>query len=276
MYLPLEIFCLAVIGLLTGMAAGILGIGGGIIFVPTVYYFYSLQNVDPEIAIKSAIGTSLAVIFFTAISGAYSHFQKRNYIEKALIWIVSGSMIGAFVGAKIALLIHGKNLNVIIGTLLFLVSIRMFLENKRNDSNDDETSIFSPSGFVLIGMFSGIASGIMGAGGGVILVPALSIFMKQGIHKTIGTSAMVIIFTSAAACSQYLFSKNHIPVQYAIGYVNYLMAASFIPMSMIGARIGVNLALKTNPIKIRKIFAVFVFIIGIDISGLVDVIKSFL
>ncbi|HOX28724.1 MAG TPA: sulfite exporter TauE/SafE family protein, partial [bacterium] len=140
MYLPLEIFCLAVIGLLTGMAAGILGIGGGIIFVPTVYYFYSLQNVDPEIAIKSAIGTSLAVIFFTAISGAYSHFQKRNYIEKALIWIVSGSMIGAFVGAKIALLIHGKNLNVIIGTLLFLVSIRMFLENKRNDSNDDETS----------------------------------------------------------------------------------------------------------------------------------------
>ena len=268
---------LAIVGLATGTGASMLGVGGGVIFVSAVYYLYSFYDVPLDFAMKSAVATSLAAILFTMISGGIGHFQKKNYIPRAVPYIAAGCVVGALTGARLTIILPGNYLKIIFGIMLIIISLRMIFQKQEPASTGKKEARQSAISFLVTGLSAGFTGGLLGVGGGIIIVPALSIWLGYPIHKTIGTSTIVIIFTALAGLSQLVFATPSFgTAPHTIGYLNYAAAAALIPTSMLGARLGVILSLKTRPSRLRKGFALVSLLVGIEMTGIFTLVRVIL
>ena len=121
----IEIFIYLLLGACTGLLAGMFGIGGGSILVPSLIFIFYGMNFDSSIVVHMAIGTSLASILFSAISSALSHNNKKS-VEWSLVTPLSmGMILGALVGAGYAATLSNNNLKWIITIFLVVIGIEM-------------------------------------------------------------------------------------------------------------------------------------------------------
>jgi len=260
--------------ILTGIAVGfvgsLLGAGGGFIMIPILNLLFGFE-------IHYAIGTSLFTIIFTSLSSSFRYLRKRIVDTLLGATMIPFTIIGAIIGANISAIIPGNILKAVFGIVLFIASIRMFLkENQRKDSPPQSSKLanFKFLSFnrtftdydgkiheyvinipllALFGFFSGLMSGLLGIGGGVILVPVLNLIFGVPIHITIATSLFIIIFTSSFGTLTHLFLGNVL-----------LTVAIFIAMgTIIGGQIGAHTSLKIESGILRKIFAVVLVFTGI-------------
>jgi len=271
---------LAVVGLFAGTAASLLGVGGGIVFVPAVFYFYSLSAVEVDIAMKSAVATSLTMIFFTAIAGGLGHLRNGNYIPGALRWLIPGSVVGAAIGSRLALVSHGESLKFAYALLLFAVSAQMAFGRDRSEDCAAEGAAAPKTGIpavslLLVGLFSGVLSGFVGGGGGVIIVPALFLLTRYPIKKCVGESTLLIIFTSLAGASTFVFATpptTQIPLN--AGYVNIAICAAMVPAAILGARLGVTVSSRAKPMMLRRAFSVLCAFLGLEMIGAFTLLQN--
>jgi len=116
-----QIIALLVVGLIAGIASGLVGIGGGLIIVPALVYFLGMSQ-------HSAQGTTLAMLTIpVGILGAYNYYTQGHVNTKALLLIACTFVIGSFVGSKLALSIDQKTLKKVFGFVILGVSIKMIL-----------------------------------------------------------------------------------------------------------------------------------------------------
>ncbi len=250
-----------------GFASGLLGVGGGFIMVPVQYWLLTSMGIDPTIAIRVSLGTSLAVILPTAISGAIGHYRKNAVLVKPTIFLALTGVIGGILGGTIATHISGDILKAIFGVAALIVAFRM-LTIKYPDIHEKprDRTIY----YIIGGIFIGMMSGLLGVGGGFIIVPFMVIAMRYDIHKAIGTSTAVIVFTSIGGIISYIFNGIGVQAlpQYSIGYVNLLqfiiLAGASIPM----AQIGVKAAHKLPSRKLNYIFIALMVLIGLEMIGI--------
>ena len=245
-------------GLFSGFLAGLLGVGGGIIIVPITYFVLLNSGYSKDVIMHVSIATSLGIIIFTSISSIRSHILLRNVDFNIIKKWAPGIIVGSIIGSIAASSINGEVLVHIFVILLFTISINMFFQKKIIIFSDN-----IPKSYLLNFLISntiGFLSVLIGIGGGSFTVPTLSSF-SIGIHKAVGTSAVIGFFIALPGAISYIFLGRNIAglPAYSFGYLNIMIVFLVALSSIFTAHFGAKLSSRINTHSLKKIFAVFLF-----------------
>lgn len=248
------------LGAFVGFFAGLLGIGGGLIIVPALAYFFSLQDIAPEYIMPLSIATSLAAIIVTSASAAHAHFKIGNIdflLARKLILTV---MIGAFVGGGLAEYLSLIQLTYFFACATILLALQMlFSLNKVSKQGMPNNKVI-----YTLGLVTGVVSSLMGIGGGAILVPILTYFTFP-IRKAMGIASLCGFFVAVFGTLGFIFSgvgESDLP-NWSIGYVYVPALVGIIIPAFIFAPWGVKVAQKSPVQSLKKCFAVFLILVAI-------------
>ncbi len=260
------IIALAVTGVFVGLVSGLLGIGGCFIMVPVQYWAYTAMGVSSDVAIKLAFGTNLVVVLATSVSSSLGHSRRGAVFWRAGIVLGIAGAIGAMIGATIATQLPGDVLKVIFGTALLVSGVRMLTAKppKIDDGMNGRPILWAALGFPL-----GIVAGISGIGGGILMIPVMVTVLGFDMHRAVGTSTALMIFTSAGGVLGYI--ANGLDVAglpaYSIGYANLgaglALVATSVPMAQVGVRTAHLLPAK----KLKHLFVIALIFVGLKMIG---------
>lgn len=255
------VFLLPVFGFLVGIIASLTGVGGGIIIVPILTILFGLIP-------QHAVGTSLASIVFTALASTYSYSkQKRVFFRTGLLLAIT-TVPGAYLGAYLTTLISPNTLGVFFGFFLAFVALRMIIgKNAKEEEGMNAGKIERPLladkeivksrriivPGVALSIFAGMASGLLGIGGGILGVPIMTLVMGIPIHYATATSMFTMIFTSISGVA-----KHHLA-----HHIHYLPALLLAAGTIFGAQVGARLSRRVSGKNLRLIFGFLLLIVGI-------------
>lgn len=171
-------------GVFSGLVAGMLGIGGGMIIVPVVVAILDSQGIGAGNSVKIAVATSLAIIIPTAISSTRAHHKSGMLRWDIFKNMLAGILIGTAVGGLLVDMLPEGALKVIFGTGCFLVAAKMITNAKPKPSRQLPKAL----GLNLMGGFNGALSTMLGIGGGTITVPFL-VWCNVNMRQAVATSA---------------------------------------------------------------------------------------
>ncbi|MDV0442933.1 sulfite exporter TauE/SafE family protein [Methanorbis rubei] len=265
---PFLLCLLIATGLFAGFMSGLLGVGGGFIFAPVMYFVMKASGVDPETSILVAFGTSLAVALPTVLSSALGHSRKGNVVWRDAMIIGIAGIVTGYIGGTVATHLPVQMLTFLFGLMLIIAAVRMVTALPSGDAR----SLSTPAG-VGIGGFAGFMSGLLGIGGGTVVVPLLTIFGKYQMRYAVATSAAAIVLITLGGITSYVVNGLSVHVNlssygfYLIGYVDLVMWAILAVTAVPMALIGVAYASRFPDKLLKKIFVVLMIIIALDMLG---------
>ena len=174
----MELIIYLLIGAMAGFAAGLFGVGGGLIIVPILYIVFKQLHYDPSVSMHLAVGTSLATIIVTSISSVSAHHKRGAVMWEVFRNFAPGLAFGSFLGAGIADYMSGQGLQLLIGFFAVWVAYGMF--NGASQPVDPSHHLPSKAMQLLAGGGIGIASAIFGIGGGTVFNPSWCSHSKSG------------------------------------------------------------------------------------------------
>lgn len=248
-------------GIFGGILAGLLGVGGGIVIVPALYFALSLTGMDPGQVMQLSVGTSLATIIFTSLSSSLGHY-RRGAIDFDLLKLWGPSiLVGVVIGGILGGIVSGLTLIAVFAVVALLVALDMIL---RGGGDIDNPRSFSRPVWAFFGVIAGAISAMMGIGGGTVCVPLLN-FLGYEIRRAVGTSAAIgFIIGLPGAITYVLTGLGHPGLPpLSLGYVNLAAAAIIIPLTVMFARVGVAIAHKIPRRALRLTFGLFLLITSI-------------
>lgn len=247
------------LGVCSGILAGLFGTGGGLIIVPVLVFSFTAQEVSPEVLTHLAVGTSLSVILFTSVNSVLAH-NRRGAVDWLIVRCLSlGIIIGSAAGSVTASHIPGTYLQQIIGIFAIIMAFQMWFGWKpKGTVKHLNKSVLSIAGVVI-----GWASAIFGIGGGALMVPFLSWNNLDMKNAAAISAACGFPIALSATCSFIVvgFGHSELP-EYSLGYI-YLPALIGIALtSMWSARIGVKLAHGISSKLLKRLFSCLLLIVG--------------
>ena len=253
---------LSIAASVAGFMAGLLGVGGGIIMVPALYYAFTVLDFDIATRMHISVGTSLAIIVPTSIISAKTHMEHKavdvNLVKSFGIFIVLGVIGGTFLAVNLRtsdFILFFSIMAFIVG-LFFIFFRDKFLENPKKIKD----SIKNISGVAV-----GFISVLLGIGGGSLMVPFMRTF-GYDIRKSIGTASAIGILIAISGTITMITGGeiiNNISTPYTIGYINLFGFIVFVPVTMLMARIGAKAVYKIEKKLLSKIFGSFLIIVSI-------------
>ena len=253
---------LAIAAAVAGFMAGLLGVGGGIIMVPALYYAFTVLDFDIVTRMHLAVGTSLAIIIPTSIISTLTHREHDavdfNMVKSFGIFI----LIGVFFGTFLAVNLKTPSLVLFFSIFAFMVGLFfIFLREKLVDNPKQISNLVKNISGILIGFIS-IPLGI---GGGSLMVPFMRTF-GYDIRKSIGTAAAVgFLIAVTGTITMITGGKiiNNVNTPFSLGYINLLGFIVFVPVTMIMARLGAKAVYKIDKKILSKIFGTFLILVSI-------------
>ncbi|MGK0289977.1 MAG: putative membrane protein YfcA [bacterium] len=255
------IFC--IVGLLSGTLAGLMGIGGGIIYVPVILFY--LEKIIPTQSTHIiSVTTSLLIIVCSMLNGAYSHWKKDHIIVESMPFLAVGGIIGALLTSFLLVQIKSDSFKLILGTLQLFIGLRLIFQKKGENDESNQISE-SPQLFFIIGFVSGGISSFFGVGGGLITVPLLHWVARFPLTKAIGTSSGLIIVSASISLSSYIFQGwGNLQLPKGVwAYVYIPVFLSITPTAFFATKFGAILADKLDGSKLKKVFGAFVILVGL-------------
>lgn len=247
------------LGLVAGFTAGFVGVGGGIIMVPILLEVFRKWGVPEESVVQAAMGTSLAVAVFSVSSSIVRHSRQKRVLWRMVPYLAPGSMAGGYMAAKLAVVLPGVVLQLVLAGLMTLASIRMLTEK---DLHEREDYRFRWWQGLLVGIGVGLVAGMSGLAGGVVLVPALALILGVPTGWLAGTSSSVIVFSALAAAFGYLTASPPAALGWGFHGFTCLPVAGLLAMTAIpGAQFGAWANRRTGSVLFRRIFAVLMLIV---------------
>ena len=256
------LFVLAVAAAGAGFMAGLLGVGGGIVMVPALYYAFTVLDFDIVTRMHLSVGTSLAIIIPTSIISTMTHKEYDAVDFKMVrsfgVFILAGVIGGTFLAVNLktpALVLFFSIFALMVG--LFFI----FLREKLVDNPKQISAIVKNISGVIIGFISVP----LGIGGGSLMVPFMRTF-GYDIRKSIGTAAAVgFLIAVTGTITMITGGKiiDNVNTPYSVGYINLLGFAVFVPVTMVMARIGAKVVHKINKKLLSKIFGIFLILVSI-------------
>ncbi|GAA2516475.1 sulfite exporter TauE/SafE family protein [Pilimelia columellifera] len=239
------VLALAAAGVI-GLVLGGLGGGGSILTVPILVY---LAGVDA----KPAIAMSLIVVGVTAAVALIPHARAGRVAWRVGALFGSAGMVGAYLGGRVAAFIPANVLLVAFGIMTIATAWAM-LRSRSTPSAEDGPAKRRPVIKILLeGVAVGLVTGLVGAGGGFLVVPALVLLGGLSMPTAIGTSLLVIAMKSGAAFAGYLSTTT----------VDWPLTAAITALAVLGSFAGAKLAGRIDPKRLRQAFAWFVVVIGV-------------
>lgn len=264
--IPLVLLLLS-LGAVAGFLAGLLGVGGGIVLVPGLYYIFgSLQSqfgFDPAYLMHMSVATSLAIIVPTGSSSAFAHHKKGGVDFDLVKAIGGGIVIGVIVATWIAKGLDVQTMRMIFATALMIMACIMILGRSRFQAECGEppkqpkTSI---AGFVI-----GTISTMIGIGGATLSVPYMSMHGIK-MHRAVGTASALGLVISIPATIGFMiigWNLDNLP-PFSLGYVNALAWICIIPVSVMIAPLGAKAAHKISVRRLKITFAIFMIVVALN------------
>lgn len=226
------------VGIFIGILAAMFGLGGGFLIVPTL----NLLGVE----IHHAVGTSSAAVVFTSLSSALAYSKQNRIHYRVGILLASTAVFGAYIGAWLTSYISAGMLKVIFGAALIPVAVRIYRKRSKEPSEVRIEDVEVNYKLVPVGgFFAGVASGLLGVGGGIINVPFLT-YLGLPIHYAVATSSFAIVFTASSGALKH----------YLLGNIEFQWLLLLVPGLIVGAQLGAKAAKKTKASNLKNAFAV--------------------
>lgn len=253
------------LGVVAGILAGLLGIGGGLVLVAALAWLLPLFGVPQDAAMHAALASSLASIVLTAASSARAHARRGSVLWPTVAWMVPGLLLGAWLGSGLAVALDDGVLRWIVAVYCLVAAWQIGFGRTRAPADGTEVTVPRGWRMSLAGGGIGALSAVVGIGGGSMTVPLL---VWRGVKpvRAVGTSSACGV---AIGLSSALGYAMHAPAgalpAHAIGYV-YLPAAIGVALaSVLSAPWGTRLAHRLSGEALRKVFALFLLLVGLTV-----------
>lgn len=251
---------LAAAGVVSGLLAGIFGIGGGAILVPVFYQVFGYLDVPEAVRMHLSVGTSIAIIVPTSLRSFTSH-RKRGAVDIDLLkgWIVA-LPLGAILASVIAAMISSAGLRLIFVVISLGVAARMLFDQPHWRLGKD----LPPNPWKWIaGVVIGTLSGLMGIGGGVLNNTFMTMYGRP-IHQAVATSSGVGVLISIPGIFGYIWAGWGAPglPPLSTGFINWIAVALIIPIALIVTPYGVKIAHTLSKRHLEMGFGIFLLFVG--------------
>lgn len=247
---------LIALGGFTGFAAGLLGVGGGMLTVPFITMLLSARDFPHELVVHVAIATSLGIILFTSISSVRAHHRHGAVIWPVVKRLAPGILVGSWIGPWIGAQIPSAVLALFFALFISFSATRMLADRKPKPSRE----LPGTTGMLGMGLFIGTLSGLVGAGGGFISVPFMA-WCNVRIHNAVATSAALgfPIALAGTLSNVYLGLQQPDMPAGTLGFV-YLPALALVASAaVLTAPLGARTA-HTLPVKsLKRVFALMLY-----------------
>ena len=246
------------IGIIAGLLAGLLGIGGGIILVPGLFFYLQAQNLAPGAEMPFALGTSLACIVPTSISATLAHHRMQNIRWDVFKRLAPGLLLGGVLGGLLADKLDSLLLEKIFGVLTLLIALRIFIGFTAKHIIKK-----TPTEHFVYGGVMGTIASLTGVGGGALVNPYM-LWSGFDVHKAVGTAAASVVAISSFGSLTYIFTGLDASINEAhIGYVIWPAVISVAIFSIICAPIGAKLAVKLPKDRLKQILGLLLLLVGL-------------
>ncbi len=249
-----------VLGAFAGVMAGLLGVGGGLIIVPALVWIFRGQGMNDAIIMHLAIGTSLATIVVTSISSVRAHHRRGAVLWPVFWQLTPGIVVGAWLGAAVADALSSLALQKVFALFVLAMSAQMGFGAKPAPHRNLPETI----GMIAVGGMIGTVSAIVGIGGGSLTVPFLT-WCNVSIRQAVATSAACGLPIALAGSIGFVITglnTANLPA-WSLGYVYGPALVGIALVSMLSAPFGARLAHTLPTEMLKKVFAVFLALIGI-------------
>lgn len=253
---------LMVTGVVSGIAAGLLGIGGGAIIVPALSNALLLLGYDADVVQHVAVGTSLAIIIPTGIMSALAHHKRGALDLNVLRLWVPFIVTGTFIGGLMAGLFSGDVLRIVFAIMAFVIAANIIFafQTKLMGHLHGSSLTHRISAFVV-----GYISSLMGIGGGSLTVPTLVAFGAT-MHAAVGTSAAVGVAIAISGTLGFIISgwgAGGLP-PLSLGYINLVALVLVAVLAALFAPLGAALAHRLDQKTLKYVFAAFLIVVGLN------------
>ena len=249
-------------GVITGLLAGLFGIGGGAVIVPVLYEVFRLLGVPEEVRMQLCVGTSIAIIVPTTIRSYLAHREKGLVIPKVIrLWAVP-AVLGVICGAIIAAFAPAAVLKIAFVVIATFIAIKfLFAGDRWNLGNElPGTALMSVYGFGI-----GLAGSLMGVSGGSLSNIALTLYGKP-IHNAVATSAGLGVPITIIGTLGYIVAglpHEALLPPLSLGFVSLIGLAVMAPLSSLTAPYGARLAHKMSRRALEITFAAYLLLISL-------------
>jgi len=263
--MPWEAYALLLAaGIIGGYVSGLLGIGGGIIYIFVIPYALHFWHIPEQWHAQVIIANSLAAIFFSSLAANYTHYKKKYYYPKPILIIGLAGIIASWLSLRFLINTDLFSMKAFLCCLIVLLVYMLVLTLKGSYVSTNHAVQRVPLwGLLFIGIFSGIVAAASGLGGGIVVIPLLNRFFGINIRKAGAISMGVIMLTSLAIT---LINLNT-TIPHMTGMVGLIIPAICLALSvsvLFTSPLGVAAAHKLNPRWISLIYAGFLLIIIVD------------
>ena len=252
---------LAAAAAIAGFMAGLLGVGGGIIIVPALYYAFTVLDFDILTRMHLSVGTSLAIIIPTSIISTKTHMEYGavdfKMVKSFGVFILIGVILGTFLAVNL------KTPPLVLFFSIFSFMVGLFFIFLREKLVENPKTISS-----MIKNISGITIGFisipLGIGGGSLMVPFMRTF-GYDIRKSIGTAAAIgFLISASGAIAMIIGGKliDNVNTPFSIGYINLLGFIVFVPVTMVMAGIGAKVVYRIDRKLLSKVFGAFLLVVS--------------
>jgi uncharacterized membrane protein YfcA len=251
---------LALLGIVTGFLAGLLGVGGAMIMVPFMTIVLAHRGYPAEYTLKMAVATSLATICFTSLSSARAHHRRGAVKWNVVALLAPGILVGSLAGSQIGAALPGKSLGTLFAVFIAFSATQMFLDRKPHSTR----TLPGPAGMFAAGGAIGVVASLVGAGGAFISVPFMT-WCNVKIHDAVGTSAALGFPIALAGTIGYAWAGRDLPAMPpgSIGYIYLPGLIAISAASVVLAPIGARTAHRMDIRPLRKLFAFVLFALAI-------------
>jgi uncharacterized membrane protein YfcA len=249
-------------GIVTGLLAGLFGIGGGAIIVPVLYEIFRAFGVPEDVRMQLCVGTSLAIIVPTSIRSFLAHRARGDLPMEALrLWALP--LVAAIVvGAGLAALAPAWVFKLAFAIVTGLIAIRMFFGNDNWRLGD---ALPGRAAMTAYGFIIGLYAAVIGAGGGSVSTMVLMLYGTP-IHTAVGISAGVGVIISVVGTIGYVFAGlpyHALLPAFSLGYVSLIGLALVAPISTAAAPLGARLAHRLPKRRLEIAFGVFLLAVAL-------------
>lgn len=261
------LLALAVVGCGVGFLAGLVGIGGGVLIVPFLYFFYghaAWSGVDVPVSLHATVAhaTSLFIIVPTAVVGTLTYARAGLVAWRVVIPIAAFSLLAAAGGALIAARVPQEMLRLSFGAFLIFTAANLLAPRPKAGAGPMRVNLAVAA---VTGGMVGLFSALLGVGGGLVAIPMLLYVVRIGMDRVAATSLALVVAAATSGTVTYIISGvgvAQLPVG-SLGYVHVAAALPMLPGAMLAARYGARLNQRLDARHLRWTFAGLVLILGL-------------